>query len=120
MQVSKELVPAVVELVKDDYLVLSLPQHGQALGFAAAADFNLQHQEGRSAFTLGQQLQARITALPSAATGTQPCTLPSQPVAAIGISQDVKLLACTSMLTLLPSTHAAEFLSLLRTKLQCS
>lgn len=70
MQVSRELVTAVVELVKDDYLVLSLPKHNQAVGFAAVTDFNLQSQEGRSPFKLGQQVQARIAALPSAETGT--------------------------------------------------
>lgn len=70
MQVSRELVTAVVELVKDDYLVLSLPKHNQAVGFAAVTDFNLQNQEGRSPFKLGQQVQARIAALPSAETGT--------------------------------------------------
>jgi rRNA biogenesis protein RRP5 len=70
VQVSRELVTAVVELVKDDYLVLSLPKHNQAVGFAAVTDFNLQNQEGRSPFKLGQQVQARIAALPSAETGT--------------------------------------------------
>ncbi len=70
MQVSRELVTAVVELVKDDYLVLSLPKHNRAIGFAAVTDFNLQNQEGRSPFKLGQQVQARIAALPSAETGT--------------------------------------------------
>jgi len=70
VQVSRELVTAVVELVKDDYLVLSLPKHNQAVGFAAVTDFNLQSQEGRSPFKLGQQVQARIAALPSAETGT--------------------------------------------------
>ncbi|KAL0048743.1 hypothetical protein WJX82_009925 [Trebouxia sp. C0006] len=68
-KVSRELVTAVVELVKDDYLVLSLPKHNQAVGFAAVTDFNLQSQEGRSPFKLGQQVQARIAALPSAETG---------------------------------------------------
>ena len=70
MQVSRELVTAVIELIKEDYLVLSLPKHNQALGFAAVNDFNLQNQEGRSPFKLGQQVQARVTALPSAETGT--------------------------------------------------
>ena len=70
MQVSRELVTAVVELVKDDYLVMSLPKLNQAVGFAAVTDFNLQSQEGRSPFKLGQQVQVRIAALPSAETGT--------------------------------------------------
>lgn len=66
---SKEQVSAVVELVKEDYLVLSLPKYGQALGFAAVNDFNLQNEEGRTAFKLGQQVQARVIALPSSQTG---------------------------------------------------
>ena len=66
---SKEFVTAVVELIKDDYLVLSLPKHDQALGFAAMSDFNVQNQEGQMAFSLGQQLQARVSSLPSRNTG---------------------------------------------------
>ena len=59
----------MVELVKDDYVVLSLPKHHQILGFAAVTDYNLQNQEGRMGFALGQQLQARVSALPSKDTG---------------------------------------------------
>jgi len=85
LQVSKELVNAVVELIKDDYLVLSLPNHKQAIGFAAVNDFNLPNQEGRAPFTLGQQVQARITALPSDKTGTAWCWFTCSPVHLHGV-----------------------------------
>lgn len=71
VQVGKEQLTAIVELVKDDYVVLSLPKHGYALGFAATHDFNLQNQEGRSPLRQGQVVQARIACLPSPTTGVQ-------------------------------------------------
>ena len=58
-----------MELVKDDYLVLSLPKHKHALGFAAMTDYNLQHQKSPAPFQLGQQVPARIAALPSDQSG---------------------------------------------------
>ena len=86
---SKELVTAVVELVKDDYVVLSLPKYNQTLGFAAVTDYNLQNQEGRMGFALGQQLQARVSALPSKDTSDallcfQPC-LPLRKIEAVTV-----------------------------------
>lgn len=60
---------AVVELVKDDYLVLSLPKHKHAIGFAATTDYNIQEQKSPAAFQLGQQMQARVAALPSICSG---------------------------------------------------
>lgn len=69
LQVGREHLQAVVELVKDDYLVLSLPKHRHALGFAAITDYNLQHQKGSPPFQLGQQVPARVAALPSDQSG---------------------------------------------------
>lgn len=77
-QVGKEQLSATVELVKDDYVVLSLPKHGHALGFAAVNDFNLQNQEGRSPLKQGQVVQARVAALPSPASGVH-CLFGPQP-----------------------------------------
>lgn len=60
---------AVVELVKDDYLVLSLPAHKHAFGFAAICDYNIQEQKSPAPFQVGQQVQARVAALPSKQSG---------------------------------------------------
>lgn len=61
---------AVVELVKDDYLVLSLPAQQQAIAFAATGDFNLgsRAHEGRR-YTPGQKLQAVVVVQASPANG---------------------------------------------------
>ena len=69
LQVSKEQLTAVVELVKDDYLVLSLPKHKHALGFAAITDYNSQEHKSPAPFQLGQQVKARVAALASNRTG---------------------------------------------------
>ena len=69
LQVGKEHLKAVVELIKDEYLVLSLPEHKHALGFAAIADYNIQEQKSSAPFQLGQQVQARVAALPSKRSG---------------------------------------------------
>ena len=60
---------AQVELAKDDYAVLSLPQHGAALGYAAAADFNSAAHDARPRFSAGQALNAVVAALPGPTTG---------------------------------------------------
>ena len=57
---------AVVELDKDDYLVLSFPERAGVIGFAATSDLNLQSQR---TFSLGQKLQATVVALPIDSTG---------------------------------------------------
>ncbi|KAK9832620.1 hypothetical protein WJX81_004603 [Elliptochloris bilobata] len=62
-------VPACVELAKDDYAVVSLPQHGAALGYAATADFNSAAPDARPRFSAGQALTAVVAALPGPATG---------------------------------------------------
>lgn len=57
---------AVVELDKEDYLVLSFPERAGVVGFAATSDLNLQAQRS---FSLGQKLQATVVALPYESTG---------------------------------------------------
>ena len=72
----------VVELVKDSmsYLVISLPQHGNALGFAASKDYNGFGIDAGARFEVGQTVSATVAALPEAATGDdalrQKCLLP--------------------------------------------
>lgn len=65
LQVGQKL-EAVVELDKDDYLVLSFPERVGVIGFAATSDLNLQ---GQRSFSLGQKLQATVVALPTDSTG---------------------------------------------------
>ena len=62
-----------MELVKDDYVVLSLPKQRHALGFAAVKDFNLQNQEGRTPLKQGQTVHALVAALPCPSTGVSNC-----------------------------------------------
>lgn len=69
LQVGKDFLQAVVELVKDDYVVLSLPKHKHALGFAAVSDFNLQNQQSPTPLQHGQLVRARVSALPSDKSG---------------------------------------------------
>ena len=57
---------AVVELHKEDYLVLSFPERAGVVGFAATSDLNLRAQRS---FSLAQKLQATVVALPSESTG---------------------------------------------------
>ena len=65
-------VEGVVELVKDDYLVLSLPAQQHAIAFAATGDFNLgPTQEGRK-FSPGQKLTAVVAAEASPENGAAP------------------------------------------------
>lgn len=77
LQVGQKL-EAVVELDKDDYLVLSFPERPGVVGSAATSDLNLQTQRS---FSVGQKLQATVVALPSDSTGTisslqhRPCCL---------------------------------------------
>ncbi|KAL8150493.1 hypothetical protein V2J09_020301 [Rumex salicifolius] len=62
-------VNAIVEFVKDDYLVLSLPEHDYALGYASVIDYNTQKLP-RKRFMNGESVTATVMALPSAsATG---------------------------------------------------
>lgn len=65
LQVGQKL-DAVVELDKEDYLVLSFPEQPGVVGFAATSDLNLTAQRS---FSLGQKLQATVVVLPTESTG---------------------------------------------------
>ncbi|KAL6997499.1 hypothetical protein U1Q18_007623 [Sarracenia purpurea var. burkii] len=60
-------VNAVVEIVKDNYLVLSLPEFNFAIGYASRTDYNTQKLPPRQ-YANGQSVTATIMALPSPAT----------------------------------------------------
>lgn len=60
-----QAVNADVEIVKDNYLVLSLPEHGYAVGYASINDYNTQKFSHRHFFN-GQRVLATVEALPSA------------------------------------------------------
>ena len=64
---------AVVELVKEEYAVLSLPEHGEMLGFAALKDYNFQQQDLRQRYPIGMSIPAATIAQPpSTSTGAAP------------------------------------------------
>lgn len=60
-------VNAVVEIVKDNYLVLSIPDHNHAIGFASIFDYNTQKLPIKH-FVNGQSVVATIESLPSPST----------------------------------------------------
>ncbi|KAI0529621.1 hypothetical protein KFK09_002175 [Dendrobium nobile] len=63
-----QTVNAAVEIVKENYLVLSLPEHDYAVGYASVIDYNTQKFPHRRFFN-GQRVLATVEALPSADTG---------------------------------------------------
>ncbi|XP_020589547.1 rRNA biogenesis protein RRP5 isoform X2 [Phalaenopsis equestris] len=60
-----QTVNATVEIVKENYLVLSLPEHDYAVGYASAIDYNTQKIPYKH-FSNGQRMLATVEALPSA------------------------------------------------------
>ncbi|CAL5409180.1 unnamed protein product [Camellia sinensis] len=62
-----QTVDAMVEIVKDTYLVLSIPQYNFAVGYASLTDYNTQMFPPRQ-YVNGQSVIATIMALPSPAT----------------------------------------------------
>uniref|UniRef100_A0A1J3HSM0 rRNA biogenesis protein RRP5 n=1 Tax=Noccaea caerulescens TaxID=107243 RepID=A0A1J3HSM0_NOCCA len=65
--ISKELevhqrVSAVVEIVKEQYLVLSIPEHSFTIGYASVSDYNTQKSPGKQ-FSTGQSVVASVEAL---------------------------------------------------------
>ena len=62
-------VDARVELVKDEYLVLSLPEHKHAIGFAAAQDLDAPSASVHKRFALGSLQPCTVAVLPCAETG---------------------------------------------------
>lgn len=62
-----QTVNAVVEIVKDSYLVLSIPEYNFAIGCASLNDYNTQKLPPRH-YANGQRVTATVMALPSPAT----------------------------------------------------
>ncbi|CDY47904.1 BnaAnng09360D [Brassica napus] len=65
--ISKELevhqrVSAVVEIVKEQYLILSIPEHNYTIGYAAVSDYNTQKLPVKQ-FSTGQSVVASVEAL---------------------------------------------------------
>ncbi|KAF3603015.1 hypothetical protein F2Q69_00038690 [Brassica cretica] len=65
--ISKELeihqrVSAVVEIVKEQYLILSIPEHNYSIGYAAVSDYNTQKLPVKQ-FSTGQSVVASVEAL---------------------------------------------------------
>ncbi|XP_059646446.1 rRNA biogenesis protein RRP5 [Cornus florida] len=60
-------VNAIVEIVKENYLVLSLPEYNFTIGYASISDFNTQKLPPKQ-FVNGQSVTATIMALPSPST----------------------------------------------------
>ncbi|KAL8147183.1 rRNA biogenesis protein RRP5 isoform X2 [Apium graveolens] len=63
----QEAVTAIVELVKENYLVLSIPKYNFTLGYASLMDYNTQLLPPKH-FVPGQSLSATVVALPSQST----------------------------------------------------
>ncbi|CAA3014339.1 rRNA biogenesis RRP5 [Olea europaea subsp. europaea] len=60
-------VNAVVEIVKENYLVLSIPSYNFTVGYASLSDYNTQ-KHSQKQFTVGQSVVATIMALPAPST----------------------------------------------------
>ncbi|XP_065857406.1 rRNA biogenesis protein RRP5-like [Euphorbia lathyris] len=68
-ELSKELelhqtVNAVVEIVKENYLILSIPEHDYAIGYASVSDYNTQKLPQKH-FLNGQSVLATVMEIPS-------------------------------------------------------
>lgn len=62
-----QTVNAIVEIVKENYLVLSVPECNYAIGYASVSDYNTQ-KFPRNQFLNGQSVIATVMALPSPST----------------------------------------------------
>lgn len=69
VQALGQTVEAVVQLVQEGYVVLSLPGAANAVAFASAMDYNLQSTEAPPRFAVGQTVTATVAALPDPASG---------------------------------------------------
>ncbi|KAL6540426.1 hypothetical protein OROMI_024309 [Orobanche minor] len=63
-----QTVIAKVEIVKENYLVLSLPSYNSTIGYASLSDYNTQKLPSKQ-FTHGQSVSATVMALPAPGTG---------------------------------------------------
>ncbi|PPD84400.1 hypothetical protein GOBAR_DD18640 [Gossypium barbadense] len=62
-----QTVNAVVEIVKEHYLVIAIPEYNHAIGYASIADYNTQKLPQKQ-FVNGQRVIATVMALPSPET----------------------------------------------------
>ncbi|TYJ18682.1 hypothetical protein E1A91_A09G140100v1 [Gossypium mustelinum] len=62
-----QTVNAVVEIVKEHYLVIAIPEYNHAIGYASIADYNTQKLPQKQ-FLNGQRVIATVMALPSPET----------------------------------------------------
>ncbi|KAG6700889.1 hypothetical protein I3842_08G135300 [Carya illinoinensis] len=62
-----QTVNAIVEIVKENYLVLSVPEYNYAIGYASVSDYNTQKFPPKQ-FLNGQSVIATVMALPSPST----------------------------------------------------
>ncbi|EFJ26760.1 hypothetical protein SELMODRAFT_451253 [Selaginella moellendorffii] len=62
-------VEVVVELVKDEYLVLSLPKFGNSIGFASTRDYNIRVLRPHDHYSPGQKFSATIYSFGSESVG---------------------------------------------------
>ncbi|KDP21906.1 hypothetical protein JCGZ_03044 [Jatropha curcas] len=62
-----QTVKAVVEIVKENYLVLSIPEHNYAIGYASVLDYNTQKLLPKQ-YLNGQSVIATVMALPNPST----------------------------------------------------
>ncbi|XP_016442839.2 rRNA biogenesis protein RRP5 [Nicotiana tabacum] len=62
-----QTVNAVVEIVKENYLVVSLPSYNNTLGYASRADYNTQNLPPKS-FANGESVIATVMAIPPPST----------------------------------------------------
>lgn len=62
-----QTVNAIVEIVKENYLVLSLPEYNSSIGYASVSDYNTQKFPQKQ-FLNGQSVIATVMALPSLST----------------------------------------------------
>lgn len=60
---------ACVELVRDDYLVMSLPDRGGGIGYAGTQAYNQRSLDPHARFRPGQRLPVTVASLASAHTG---------------------------------------------------
>ncbi|KAI9122039.1 hypothetical protein K1719_006728 [Acacia pycnantha] len=65
--VAHQTVNAVVEIVKENYLIVSIPEHNYAIGYASISDYNTQ-KFPRKQFLNGESVIATVMDLPSLET----------------------------------------------------
>ncbi|KAK8947319.1 hypothetical protein KSP39_PZI006890 [Platanthera zijinensis] len=63
-----QTVNAAIEIVKENYLVLSLPEHDYAVGYASIIDYNTEKLPHKH-FLYGQRVSATVEALPTSDSG---------------------------------------------------